>query len=34
MALKVSLDVSSVDNMWDWEGIWEETGEVNRRNRI
>jgi hypothetical protein len=28
LALKVGLD-ASFDNMWDWEGILEETGEVN-----
>jgi hypothetical protein len=28
MAINVGLD-ASFDNMWDWKGIWEETGEVN-----
>jgi hypothetical protein len=28
MELNVGLDVS-FDNMWDWKGIREKTGEVN-----
>jgi hypothetical protein len=29
MALNVGLDVS-FGNMWDWEGIWENAGNVTK----